>query len=169
MSRIYVASSCRNEHQQRAVAALREVGHEVYDFRNPSTGGPPTHGLLDRGFAWSELDPQWQAWDATSFREKVTGHPLAELGFDQDYNALEWCDTCVLLLPCGRSAHLEAGWARGAGKLLVIVLLGNLEPELMYRWAHHIVLSIDELVEGLAADVVPLPHEPEVAATAESA
>ena len=27
-----------------------------------------------------------------------------------------WDDTFVLVLPCGRSAHLELGWAVGQGK-----------------------------------------------------
>jgi hypothetical protein len=153
MSRIYVASSWRNQHQPGVVAALRTAGHDVYDFRNPSTGGPPTSGVLDGGFHWSDIDPAWQGWDAADYRAKVTTHPLACAGFDQDLGGIEWADTCVLVLPAGRSAHLEAGWARGAGKRLVILLLGELEPELMYRWAHDIVLGVDELVEVLACDV----------------
>lgn len=44
--RIYVASSWRNSRQPEVVRALREVGHHVYDFRNPSKG--------DTGFAWSD-------------------------------------------------------------------------------------------------------------------
>ena len=46
--RIYVASSWRNTHQQAIVAALREAGHDVYDFRNPRPG--------DKGFAWSRSE-----------------------------------------------------------------------------------------------------------------
>ena len=34
MARIYVASSWRDPYQPEVVAALREAGHEVYDFRN---------------------------------------------------------------------------------------------------------------------------------------
>jgi len=37
-------------------------------------------------------------------------------------NALRWCEACVLLLPCGRSAHLELGWAAGAGKRTVVII-----------------------------------------------
>jgi hypothetical protein len=46
--------------------------------------------------------------------------------------ALRWCDTCVLVLPSGRSAHLEAGWAAGAGKT-TIGLLADGEPDLMWK------------------------------------
>ena len=36
--KIYVASSWRNAFYPDVVKALREAGHEVYDFRNPPTG-----------------------------------------------------------------------------------------------------------------------------------
>ena len=47
-------------------------------------------------------------------------HPLAEKQFSADLDALKWADTCVLVLPCGRSAHTEAGWMAGAGKKVVV-------------------------------------------------
>jgi hypothetical protein len=149
--KIYLASSWRNAEQPALVAALRAAGHEVYDFRNPRTGGPPDRygGLLDHGFAWSDIDPDWQGWDGERYRDLVTQHPLAEAGYEQDMAGLEWCDTCVLLLPCGRSAHLEAGWAAGAGKAVVGVLRGELEPELMYRMFHAICLDEAELLRVL--------------------
>ena len=43
--KIYVASSWRNDFYPEVVEALREVGHDVYDFRNPPSG--------DGGFKWS--------------------------------------------------------------------------------------------------------------------
>ena len=36
--KIYVASSWRNEFQHNVVKALREDGHEVYDFREDGDG-----------------------------------------------------------------------------------------------------------------------------------
>lgn len=39
--RIYVASSWRNTHQPEVVAKLRELGHEVYDFREPEDALEP--------------------------------------------------------------------------------------------------------------------------------
>lgn len=77
MHRIYVASSWRNAHQPAVVEALRSAGHEVYDFRRPATGGPTTTAGLDYGFAWSEIDPEWQGWDSADFRQKVLNHPKA--------------------------------------------------------------------------------------------
>jgi hypothetical protein len=123
---IYVASSWRNVRQPEVVAALRRVGHDVYDFRNPSED--------DHGFHWSEIDEQWQTWDAGSFIDHLE-HPLAQSGFRKDMDALVAADGVVLVMPCGRSAHLEFGFALGQGKHGAI-LVDNGEPELMYRMAH---------------------------------
>ena len=133
--KIYVASSWRNEAQPGVVAELRELGAEVYDYKNPAPG--------NHGFHWSEIDPKWKGWTPAEFREGL-GHPIAEAGFDHDMNALIECDVCVLVLPSGRSAHLEAGWAASAGKTL-IVLLAPGEPELMYRMADFICVDVEEL------------------------
>lgn len=137
--KIYVASSWRNKIQPLVVLALREAGHEVYDFRNPAPG--------NTGFQWSEIDPAWQSWTAEQFREQLA-HPTAERGFGCDMAALEDSEACVLVLPSGRSAHLEAGFAIGAGKPTVI-LLENGEPELMYKMTPYICLSIPEVVQTL--------------------
>jgi len=146
--KIYLASSWRNVQQPAAVELLRSAGHEVYDFRNPAPG--------DRGFSWSDIDPDWQLWEWGDFRSGAClGHEIAAQAFARDCRALEAADLCVLLLPCGRSAHLEAGFAVGRGiPLLVTVhraesVAACVEPELMYRWAKgHPYL--DELVGAVA-------------------
>ena len=43
-------------------------------------------------------------------------HPLAERQFAADLVALQQADICVLVIPCGRSAHTEVGWMAGKGK-----------------------------------------------------
>ena len=95
MSRIYLASSWRNPYQPNAVTMLRAAGHEVYDFRNPPNGV--------KGFAWSEIDPDWMGWKAAQYRDLLTTHAIASRGYLNDFRGMEWADTCVLLLPCGRS------------------------------------------------------------------
>ena len=139
--RIYVASSWRNVHQQSVVATLRRAGHQVYDFRHPRTG--------DTGFKWSEVDTQWESWDRHAYRKALT-HPAAWKGFNNDYAAMQWADTGVLVLPSGRSAHIEAGYFNGAGKDLYILQLEDMEPELMYLMATALCLSVDELMACLA-------------------
>lgn len=140
MARIYVASSWRNALQPDVVSKLRTDGHEVYDFREPAPNV--------RGFAWSEIDPRWQKWTAAQYRDALN-HPLAVRGYAHDMGAMQWADTCVLVLPCGRSAHLELGWMAGAGKRTVILTRYGEEPELMAKMATLVCASLDEVRDFL--------------------
>ena len=142
MARIYVASSWRNQYYPEVVQRLREAGHEVYDFRNPPHGGA--------GFHWTDIDPNAPAWTYAQYAEGLR-HPLAERQFQADIDALTWADTCVLVLPCGRSAHTEAGWMAGAGKRVVAYIPEMVEPELMYKLFDAVAGSLEELVEKLQA------------------
>ena len=139
--KIYVASSWRNEAKQQAtVQALRDAGHEVYDFRNPSPG--------DTGFGWRQCATIGQLTDPKRFRDEVLTHPIAKRAFNKDFHALYTADITVLVLPCGRSAHLELGWAAGAGRGTAVLLDNPMsEPELMYLMNHEICVSIDEVID----------------------
>ena len=137
MARIYVASSWRNPYFPEVVKCLRAAGHEVYDFRNPPHGGA--------GFHWTDIDPKAPEWTFAQYAEGLH-HPLAERQFQADIDALTWADTCVLVLPCGRSAHTEAGWMAGAGKRVIAYIPEMVEPELMYKLFDGVAGSLDELV-----------------------
>jgi hypothetical protein len=127
--------------------ALTNAGHDVYDFHNPRPG--------EHGFHRSELAEAWKGWPLAEFRDALD-HPIARHAFAQDMNALWSADACVLVLPGGRSSHLEAGLPAGkpAGKP-VFLLLADGEPELMYRMATAICLDLDELVEQLRRCALP--------------
>lgn len=142
--KIYVASSWRNEErQQRMVRMLRDVGHDVYDFRNPSPG--------DNGFGWRQCARPEQLKDPKSFRDDVLTHPVAHASFAKDMVALSGADATVLVLPCGRSAHLELGWATGARQRTIVLLDDPIsEPELMYLACTSIAVSFDEVLAMLS-------------------
>ncbi len=135
--KIYLASSWRNPNQSKVLKQLRDAGHEVYDFKDPK-----------ESFGWHTIDPDWESWNSTKFIQGL-GHPEANRGFARDFEAMHWADACVLLLPCGRSAHLEAGWCTAAGKLTIIFLSGQDEPELMYKMTPFIVDSIQDVLDLL--------------------
>ncbi len=135
--KIYVASSWRNAFQPAIVVALRRCGHDVYDFRNPS----PT----DKGFSWSDIHPDWENWTTEQYRDALN-HPCAESGYANDINALRDCDAVVYVLPCGKSASWEFGYAMGQGKKGYVICLDRMEPELMFREAT-ILASMDELFD----------------------
>ena len=138
--RIYVASSWRNVWFPEVVEALRGAGHDVYDFRNPPDGGT--------GFRWSDVDEGWLEWTPQQYRDNLE-HPLAERQFANDIRAMEECDVCVLLLPCGRSAHTEAGWFAGNGKKVFLYIPERQGPELMYKLFNGVCCSLDELLDEL--------------------
>lgn len=146
--RIYVASSWRNAYQPEVVVGLRNAGHDVYDFRNPGPG--------ERGFLWSQIADDWQQWSVEQFAAALD-HPLARHAFNRDERALKWCDCCVLVLPSGMSAHLEAGWCAGAGKPVAVFAPELREAELMYRLfdaggstpLHHSLASTVSWLAGL--------------------
>ena len=138
--RVYVASSWRNEVQPEVVRLLREAAFDVYDFKDPSN---------DKGaFRWSDLGIErpedWTPQQCIEF----LAHPIAEEGFRQDFNAMQWADACVLVLPAGRSANLESGWFVGQGKPLVVIKDHGV-PDLMYKMATRVVTGPAEAVSAL--------------------
>ena len=140
MAKIYVASSWRNQYYPDVVKALRDAGHEVYDFRNPPHG--------KGGFFWKNLDPDFDKWNVEEYKTGLE-HPASELQFQCDLDALEWADTCLLVLPCGRSAHTEAGWMKGSGKRTIVYIPEMQEPELMYKLFDLISGNMDEVLDFL--------------------
>lgn len=140
---IYVASSWRNPYYENVVNRLRQEGFPVYDFRNPPHGGC--------GFHWTDVDRNAPNWTFNEYEEGL-GHPLAERQFAADLEALKAADTCVLVLPCGRNAHTEAGWMAGAGKRVIAYIPEMVEPELMYKLFDKVVGTLDDLVQWLCYD-----------------
>lgn len=140
--KIYVASSWRNSHQQRVVELLRELGHEVYDFKNPEPG--------NKGFAWSAIDEDWEQWTTEEYLEALN-HPIAKKGFNLDFDAMKWADTCVMVLPCGRSANTEAGWMKGAGKKVFVYSPVKQEPELMYKIYDGLFVGEHDIINEFSA------------------
>jgi hypothetical protein len=148
--RIYVASSWRNEHQQGVVGLLRAAGHEVYDFKNPAPG---QHGFhwRDCGGAAAEDGPGNGAKTIPTYLAAIVSQRARD-GFALDKQALDWCDTCVLVLPCGRSAHLEAGYTAGQGKDTYFLLHPDkFEPELMYLLGTGTTPDLEDIMNWMDA------------------
>ena len=145
--KLYAASSWRCERFATIVDYLRGAGHEVYDFRDPA-----------HAFDWRQVDPLWNGEEipAARYRELLE-HPRAAEGFARDMGALEDADAVVLITPCGASAHLEAGWAVGAGKPLYILTEEQQRPDLMYRMARLQTPWISDIADALAIEFAATP------------
>lgn len=83
---------------------LRRDGHEVDCFCDGSTSR--------YCFRWSDHFEKIEDANVFSFLTL----PEAQKAFLEDKKWLDWCDAVVMLFPCGNSAHLEGGYAKGAGK-----------------------------------------------------
>lgn len=145
MAKVYVASSWRNDIQPAVVTDLLNDGHKVYDFRNPPES---------TGFGWAEVGmPSYIAATNSDVPadEYLAGltHPRAVEGFAADFKAMRWADTFVLVLPCGRSAHLELGWAVGR-KRTAILVEPEVTPELMYMMVDRIFTVRSSLREWVS-------------------
>ena len=105
------------------------------------------------------MDPARRMYQyADAYREALS-HPLAQEGFRADHAAMEWADTFVMVQPwfvmvqpCGRSAHLELGWACGQGKSCWVLLEDGQEPELLLLEVgdtDRLCLDLGELIDAL--------------------
>lgn len=152
---IYLASSWKNIYYPSVLSALREAGFEVYDFRNPDNDSNPD----DKGFMWSKIDPNWLDWEPDRFMHEMDSNPLAIQQFNNDLHAIEECDACVLLLPCGRSAHTEAGFFAGRDIPVYVLIPEKQEAELMYGLFDGICSSVEQLISKLQTE---LPERVEI-------
>lgn len=135
--KIYLAGSWKNAEKILALRNLLiEDGHEVDCFASTDTGRT--------SFNWAELTATLGCQTREEAEIVLSGMDAIDLlkydrvieAFREDKNWLDWCDTCILILPSGKSAHLEAGYAKGSGKSLVIFgefLRG--ERDVMYGFA----------------------------------
>lgn len=147
--RIYVASSWRNPDQPVVVERLRAAGHHVFDFRQ------------NGDFSWRDVgtslwgdgplaDPR--RWDVARTRAALR-HPVARPRFEDDLGGIFWADVVVAVQPFGVSTALELGFARGLGKLAMVLMRGadvdERNLELMLNIADGLCTSVGELVEAL--------------------
>ncbi len=120
---IYLASSWRHSGHDAILITLRAAKLEVFDYRETNAS-----------FHWREIDGDWENWQSSQYLQSLY-HPLARRAFANDKDGLDRCDTLVLLEPSGISAHLELGYAVGAGKKTCIFHFGDAQPELMSKLA----------------------------------
>lgn len=135
---IYLIGSLRHPRVRDVAAALRARKLEVFD---------------DWHAAGPEADDIWQRYEqerGRSYREALKAkHAKMVLDFDRDN--LNASTKAVLVMPAGKSGHLELGYIIGQGKPGYILL--EQEPErwdVMYRFAKAVYYDTAELVEELA-------------------
>jgi hypothetical protein len=134
---IYLIGSLRNPRVPVLAEKLRAAGFDVFD---------------DWYAAGPKADDCWQQYEKQrghSFSEALRGHAAKNV-FEFDRRHLVDASAVVLVLPAGKSGHLELGWALGRGTPGYILLDG--EPErydVMYQFANGVADSVSDLIHML--------------------
>lgn len=138
---IYLIGSLRNPEVPKIAERLRAQGHEVFD---------------DWYSAGPNADDHWRDYEkgkGKSYIEGLKGHAAKHV-FEFDLKHLKEADTVVLVLPAGKSGHLELGWALGKDKRGYILLDNPDRWDVMYQFADDVFSSFDTLADRLRQDVM---------------
>lgn len=145
---IYLIGSLRNPKVTEVANRLRAEGYTVFD---------------DWMAAGPEADDYWQRYEQAkghNFAQALKGFAARHV-YEFDRHHLTNADVGILMLPAGKSGHLELGWLLGRGKRGYILLDG--EPErfdVMYQFADGVFNTLDELLVQLSYYTDPRPLTP---------
>lgn len=135
---MYVIGSLRNENVPSVADELRQIGIDAFD---------------DWMAAGPEADDYWKKYErgrGHSYQDALSGY-AAQHVFVFDKYHLDRCDAALLVLPAGRSGHLELGYAIGSGKSGFILLDGDYLDDgrfdVMYNFATRVFTSKGEMID----------------------
>lgn len=137
---VYVIGSLRNKEIPKIASDLRGLGLDVFD--DWYSAGPEADDYLrdyyrDRGLSYSEVLKSYSARHI----------------FEFDKKHLDRCDCAVMVMPAGKSGHLELGYVIGRGKPGYILMDG--EPErvdIMHQFATKVFMDKEEMLEFFKTD-----------------
>lgn len=134
---IYVIGSLRNPEIPKFANELQAQGFEAFaDWFSP---GP-------------QADDFWRDYSkirGLTYKQAIQSHGAKNI-FEFDKSHLDRCDAAVMVMPAGKSGHLELGYTIGRGKPGFILFDG--EPDrydVMTQFATGIFFSKEELFEEL--------------------
>ena len=137
---IYLIGSLRNPEIPHIANRLQGVGFDVFD----DWFAPGPHA-----------DDEWQAYETIrgrSYAEALKGYAARHI-YDFDSSHLQRADIAVMVMPTGKSGHLELGWMLGQGKPGYVLF--DKEPErwdVMYQFAWDVFFSEGDLIDTLSAN-----------------
>ena len=135
---IYLIGSLRNPEVNRLATAMRMLGFEVFD--DWTAAGPTADD------SWRDYEKQ----RGHSYVEALQGYAAKHV-FAFDMHHLLRCDLAVMLMPAGKSGHLELGYVLGKGKPGYVLF--DQEPErfdVMYQFATGVFSKEEDLLRALS-------------------
>ena len=138
-NQIYLIGSLRNPEIPRIGNILREKGLTIFD---------------DWHAAGPEADDYWQKYEkgrGRSYPQALQG-AAAKNVYRFDKRHLDESAAAILIMPAGKSGHLELGYMAGQGKLCYILFDEEPErfdvmPNFVYDTGGAVLFSIDELLK----------------------
>jgi hypothetical protein len=137
---VYLIGSLRNPEIPSVATAIRGVGIEVFD---------------DWYAAGTEADDKWRDYEiqrGRSYLEALQGKAATHV-YEFDLSNLQAASVAVLVLPAGKSGHLELGWFLGHGRPGYILLDNPDRWDVMYKFATGVYEKLEDLIDRLAHDV----------------
>jgi len=136
LRKVYLIGSLRNPAVPELAAQIRELGFDCFD---------------DWYAAGPEADDYWRDYEKArghSYEEGLQGYAAKHV-FSFDKYHIDSSDIGILILPAGRSGHLELGYMAGQGKPTFIVHDNPERWDCMYQFATRVFFSNEALLEEL--------------------
>lgn len=151
MAKLYLIGSLRNEAIPRLAKSLRKSLPSFEIFDDWYAAGP-------------EADDFWKEYEQTrgrSYCDALEGHAARNV-FEFDRRHLETSTHAVLVLPAGKSGHMEAMYAKYKVGIPTAVLLdpADVRWDVMYQFIPTILKDKKELLEWLAQTQLALSVQP---------
>lgn len=135
---IYLIGSLRNPQVPKIAACLRRL--------------VPEHEVFDDWYAAGPVaDDAWRDYEKArgrSYIESLGCYPARHV-FEFDLQHLKRASAGVLVLPAGKSGHLELGWLLGRGKPGYILLDNPDRWDVMYKFATGVFDGLWPLAKAL--------------------
>ena len=134
---IYLLGALKNREIMALGERLRAEGFDVFDeWLSP---GPDADAFLLEYAKFRNL----------TYKEALNTYAAKQV-FEFDKSHIDRCDIGIMVMPCGKSGHLELGYMIGCGKPGYILF--DQEPDrmdVMYQFATDIFFDVEELIVEL--------------------
>lgn len=140
MTSLYLIGSLRNERIPTLAKSLREENIHTEVFDDWYAAGP-------------EADDCWKTYEqnrGSSYQEALKGHAARNV-FAFDKRHLDRCTHALLVLPAGKSGHMEIMYATYAVKAKTAILLDpdDVRWDVMYQFVPTVLNNDKEISEWL--------------------
>lgn len=145
MGMFYLIGSLRNPEVPKIAKQLRSAGFDIFD---------------DWYAAGEIADDSWRDYEIARGRTymEALACPAAKHVFEFDLKWLTQADGAILVLPAGKSSHLELGWILGRNKRGFVLLDSPDRWDIMYQFATGVYATVEELIAGMEMPYLSKPN-----------